>query len=134
MDTDKLTGIIVDAGFQIHKNLGPGLVEKVYHAVFVRDLARTGLFVESNKPVSFDYEGMWFENAFHVDVIVERKIVIELKALEQIKPVHYMQLRTYLRIMELETGFLMNFGEALFKNGVKRVNNIKTWARKRSLS
>lgn len=123
MDIDKVAGIIVDAGFQIHRKLGPGLVEQVYHGVLTHDLPRRGLFVESKTPVSFEYEGLRFENAFVPDIVVERMIVIEVKAVPQILPIHYLQLRTYLRLMNMPVGFVMNFGEALFKNGVKRVIN-----------
>lgn len=121
MDIDKIAGIIVDTGFQIHKKLGPGLVEKVYHTVMSRDLVRRNLFVESKKPISFDYEGMWFENAFTPDLIVERQIVVELKCVMELKPVHYMQLLTYMRLLQCPLGFLMNFKSGLFKDGVKRM-------------
>jgi GxxExxY protein len=123
MDIDKAAGIIVDAGFQIHRKLGPGLTEHIYHTVLSHDLPRRGLFAESKPPISFEYEGLRFENAFIPDIVVERLIVIEVKAVPQILPIHYMQLRTYLRLMNAPLGFLMNFGEALFKNGIKRVTN-----------
>jgi GxxExxY protein len=123
MELEKLATVIVDAGFQIHRKLGPGLVEKVYHTILVRDLDRRGLFVESKIPVSFDYEGLWFEDAFTPDIIVERQIVIELKAASEIKPVFYLQLRTYMRLLDVPLGFLINFGEGLYKNGVKRLTN-----------
>jgi GxxExxY protein len=123
MDIERVATIVVDRGFQIHNKLGPGLIEKVYHAILVRDLSRQRLFVESRKPVSFDYEGLWFTDVLQPDLIVERELVVELKAVPQILPIHYMQLRTYLRVMRLRHGLLMNFGEALFKNGVKRVYN-----------
>ena len=121
MDIDKAAGIIVDAGFQIHRKLGPGLVESVYHTVYARDLTRRGLFVESKKPISFDYEGMWFEDALTPDIIVERQIVLELKSVIKIKPVHFKQLLTYMRLTGCRLGFLINFKTALFKDGVKRV-------------
>lgn len=121
MDTDKVAAIIVDTGFHIHKKLGPGLVEKVYHAVLSRDLTRRGLFVESKKSISFDYEGMWFEDAFTPDLIVERRVVVELKCVTEIKPVHYMQLLTYMRLLGSPLGLLLNFKSGLFKDGVKRM-------------
>jgi GxxExxY protein len=123
MDIEKVAAIIVDTGFHIHRNLGPGLLEKVYHTIFVRDLDRRGLHVESKKSISFDYEGLWFEDAFTPDLIVERRIIVELKAASEIKPVFYLQLRTYMRLLEMPPGFLINFGEAMYKNGVKRLTN-----------
>jgi GxxExxY protein len=121
MDIEEAARIIVDAGFQIHRKLGPGLMESVYHAVYARDLPRRGLFVESKKPISFDYEGMSFENAFTPDIIVERQIVMELKSVLELKPVHYKQLLTYMRLSGCRMGFLINFKTALFKDGVKRL-------------
>jgi GxxExxY protein len=121
MELEKVATIIVDTGFQIHRKLGPGLLEHAYQQVMVRELARRGLFVESQKPVSFDYEGMWIEHAFVADIIVEHAIVIELKSVTEIKPVHLLQLLTYMRLLQYRLGFLLNFKTALFKDGIRRV-------------
>jgi GxxExxY protein len=120
MDIEEAARIIVDAGFQIQE-AGTGIDGAVYHAVYARDLPRRGLFVESKKPISFDYEGMSFENAFTPDIIVERQIVMELKSVLELKPVHYKQLLTYMRLSGCRMGFLINFKTALFKDGVKRL-------------
>jgi iron complex transport system substrate-binding protein len=122
-DLEQIGSIIVDAAFQLHGKLGPGLVESVYHTVYSRDLSRRGLFVESKRPISFDYDGLWFEDAFVPDLIVERCIVIEVKSSPQILPIHYMQLLTYLRLMDLRLGYVVNFGVPLFKGAVRRVVN-----------
>ena len=98
-------------------------MESVYHTVYSRDLSRRGLFVESKKPISFDYDGLWFEDAFVPDLIVERCIVIEVKSSPQILPIHYMQLLTYLRLMDLRLGYVVNFGVPSFKGAVRRVVN-----------
>jgi iron complex transport system substrate-binding protein len=120
-ELNTISGIIVDAGFHIHRKLGPGLFESVYHTVLAHDLARRGLFVESKKYISFEYEGMWFENAFQPDLIVERKVIVELKSVIALGPIHEKQLLTYLRILDLRLGLLINFQTPAFASGIKRV-------------
>ncbi len=123
MDIGALGQLIVDTAYHLHRGLGPGLVESVYSRVYARELARRGLFVERNKKISFEYEGLWFENAFCADLIVENLVIIEVKSVTALAPVHYSQLLTYLRLLDLPVGYLINFGSPLFKAGVKKVVN-----------
>ena len=118
-----ITGTIVDAAFKLHVGLGPGLLESVYHAVLARDLVRRGLHVETEKCISFDYDGMHFESGFRIDLLVERVVIVELKSVEQIAPVHSKQFLTYLRLLRLPVGLLINFGAPRLKDGVQRIIN-----------
>src|SRR5579864_2791707 len=101
-----ITGTIVDAAFKLHVGLGPGLLESVYQAVLARDLVRRGLCVESEKCISFDYDGMHFESGFRIDLLVDRLVIVELKSVEQVVPVHAKQLLTYLRLLRVPVGLL----------------------------
>jgi iron complex transport system substrate-binding protein len=118
-----LSGAIVDAALKLHVGLGPGLLESVYQSVLARDLARRGLHVETGRVVSFEYDGMKFDSGFRVDMLVEDSIVVELKSVEQLSPVHPKQLLTYLRLLRLPVGLLINFGAARLKDGIRRIAN-----------
>lgn len=125
-DMDEITGVIVDAAFKLHTGLGPGLLESVYEMVLARELERRGLKVERQKPVSFEFDGMRFDEGFRVDLLVEDCVVVELKSVEKLAPVHPKQLLTYLRLMNLPVGLLLNFGAGTLKEGIDRVvNNYK---------
>jgi iron complex transport system substrate-binding protein len=123
METDELTGMIVDTAFHIHRDLGPGLLESVYELVLAAALQRRGLKVERQKPVAFTYDGMAFDEGFRVDLLVEERVVVELKSVEKLAPVHAKQLLTYLRLMKLPVGLLINFGAGTLKEGVHRIVN-----------
>ena len=123
MEIDEITGIIVDSAYKIHISLGPGLLESVYEAVLARDLERRGLSVECQKKVSFEYDGMHFDEGLKVDLLVEGKVVVELKSVEQLAPVHGKQVLTYLRLLKLPVGLLINFGAPTFKSGIQRIVN-----------
>jgi GxxExxY protein len=120
---DDITGEIVDAAVKLHKALGPGLLESVYEMVLTRDLQRRGLQVERQKPVSFQYNGLEFEDAFRIDLLVESKVVVEIKSVERPAPVHGMQVLTYLRLMNLPVGLLLNFGAPTLRQGLQRIVN-----------
>ncbi len=129
MTLDDITGEIVDASFRVHHDLGPGLLESVYEAVLSKVLIRRGLAVERQKPICFEYDGIRFDDGFRVDLLVEGRVVVELKSVEKIVPVHSKQLLTYLRLMNLSVGLLINFGAATFKEGLHRiVNNLDSSA------
>jgi|SRR5690606_187568 len=113
----------VDCGYKIHTGLGPGLLESVYEAVLGAALEKRGLKVERQKPVSFSFEGMHFNDGFRVDLLVNDTLLIELKSTEKQNAAHGKQLLTYLRLMNLPLGLLMNFGMGTFKEGVQRVVN-----------
>jgi iron complex transport system substrate-binding protein len=123
MDVDELAAIAVDCGFKVHTSLGPGLLESAYEAVLSHSLARRGLSVERQKPIPIRYEGIILDEGFRADLLVERKLLIELKSAERLAPVHAKQLLTYMRLMNLPVGLLMNFGALTFREGVKRIAN-----------
>lgn len=122
-NTDIITAEIVDAAYKLHKDLGPGLLESVYERLLAKELARRGLKVERQRPVSFEYDGLTLEGGFTVDLLVNESVVVELKAAQKIHPVDQRQLFTYLRILDLEVGLLLNFGDALMKDGIRRIVN-----------
>jgi iron complex transport system substrate-binding protein len=118
--------IAVDCGLRIHRDLGPGLLESVYEAVLANGLQRNGLSVERQKPISFRYDGVRFDEGFRADLMVEDSLIIELKSVERLAPVHGKQLLTYLRLTGQPLGLLMNFGAETFKEGCKRIVNNHT--------
>lgn len=122
-DIDDITGAIVDAAMQIHQKLGPGLLESVYEIVLARKLERRGFRVERQKAVRFEYDGVVFEEGFRADLLVENQVIVELKSVERLAPVHSKQLLTYLRLMRLQVGLLINFGGATLKEGLHRIVN-----------
>ena len=123
MTENEIGKIVVDAAIQVHRALGPGLLESVYEAVLARELTLRGLKVERQVSVSIEYEGLLFDEGFRADIIVEGKVILELKAIEQLHRVHYRQLFTYLKLRGLKLGYLLNFGAALMKEGIFRVIN-----------
>lgn len=122
-DLEDIARIAVDCGFRLHRDLGPGLLESVYEAVLARLLAERGLHVERQKPIAFRYAGLEFNEGLRADLLVESRLIIELKSVEQLAPVHAKQLLTYLRLSGQPLGLLMNFGAATFKEGLKRIVN-----------
>ncbi|MEI7534580.1 MAG: GxxExxY protein [Verrucomicrobiae bacterium] len=114
---------VVDAAFKIHTTLGPGLLESVYEAVLAHELKQRGLQVARQQAIPVVYESVHLEEGFRADLIVEGKVIVELKSVEVISPVHKKQVLTYLRLTNLKLGLLINFGEALIKDGITRVVN-----------
>jgi iron complex transport system substrate-binding protein len=120
---DDITGAVVDTAMRIHIELGPGLLESVYEVVLARSLAKKGFQVEQQKVIRFEYDGMEFDEGFRMDLLVEGRVVVEIKSLETLAPVHSKQLLTYLRLTNLPVGLLINFGAATLKEGLHRVVN-----------
>lgn len=120
---DELASIAVDCGFHIHKELGPGLLESVYEMVLAQALSDQGLNVARQKPVAITFRGLVIADAFRADIIVDDRLIVEIKSVEKSHPVHAKQLLTYLRLTKQPLGLLMNFGCATFREGVKRVAN-----------
>jgi len=114
---------ILDAAFRIHCELGPGLLESVYEAVLARELAGDGFSVTRQQAVPVRYKEMQFDEGFRADLVVNGLVIIELKSVEKLQPVHGKQLLTYLKLMGLKLGLLINFNEALLKDEIKRVVN-----------
>ena len=114
---------IVDACVKVHRLLGPGLLESVYERVLAYELKKRGLQVESQVPIPVSYEGVPFEIGFRADLVVDNCIIVELKSLENVLPVHKKQLLTYLKLSEKNLGLLLNFGCELMKDGIYRIIN-----------
>ena len=123
MTHNEIAAIIVDVALEIHKRLGPGLLESVYEEVLFYELKKRGLQVEKEVPISVEWDDLNIEVGFRADVIVENKVIVELKSVEQVAPVHKKQLLTYLRLADKRLGLLINFGEELLKDGLVRLVN-----------
>jgi GxxExxY protein len=108
---------------RIHQALGPGLLESVYETVLAQQLKRRGFEVQRQRSVSFEFDGMQFDEGFRIDLLVDGRVVVELKSMEKLAPVHSKQLLTYLRLMNLQVGLLINFGASTLKEGLRRVVN-----------
>jgi GxxExxY protein len=120
---EELARVVVDCGYQLHRALGPGLLESAYELLFCAELRARGLSFECQLPVPIEHRGVLIENAFRADILVEGCLLIELKSTEAHAPVHAKQLLTYLRLMKLPLGLLINFGTASYKDGVRRIAN-----------
>lgn len=123
MNENQIGDIVVACAVQLHRDLGPGLFETVYEATLARLLTKKGLSVRRQVPVAIEYEGEKFDEGFRADLIVEDKVIIELKSVEKVNPAHKKQVLTYLRLTGLKLGYLLNFGEALMKDGITRTIN-----------
>ena len=123
MKENEIAAAVVDAAFKIHTTLGPGLFESVYEAALEYELQKRGLRVEHQIGLPVSYEEVKLELGFRVDLIVERKVIVEIKSVEALAPVHKKQLLTYLRLTDLRLGLLINFNVELIKHGVQRVIN-----------
>ena len=123
MHENELSKIIVDAAFKIHTTLGPGLLESVYEVSLAYELEKRGCGVVTQQPIPVIFEEVKLDLGFRADLIVNRKVIIEVKSIEAIAPVHAKQLRTYLRLTDLRLGLLINFNVDLIKDGIKRVVN-----------
>lgn len=123
MNENGLAREIVDASYHVHKKLGPGLLESVYETILAFELEKRGLKVERQVPVSIVCEGIKFDEGFRAYLIVENKVIVELKSVETVVPVHKKQLLTYLRLADKRLGLLINFGAVVIKDGISRVVN-----------
>ena len=123
MTENEIAKIVVDAAFQIHKEMGPGLLESVYEIVLAHVLKKRGLKVERQVPIPIEYDGLKFQEGYRADIVVEGKIIVELKSVENIQPVYKKQLLTYLRLADKRLGLLINFGSELIRDGISRVVN-----------
>ena len=123
MTENEIGKITLDSAFAVHRELGPGLLESVYEAVLAAELLQRELSVERQVPVTIRYKGMTFDEAFRADLVVEEKVIVELKSVERVSEAHKKQVQTYLRLTGCKLGFLLNFGEALMKRGITRVVN-----------
>ena len=123
MTENDIGKIVVDSAIAVHRELGPGLLESVYEVVLAAELQQHGLRVNRQVPISIRYKNMTFDEAFRADLVVDEKVIIELKSVERVSEAHKKQVQTYLRLTGRRLGFLLNFGEALMKRGITRVVN-----------
>ena len=122
-ELDDITEAIIDAAIQIHRDLGPGLLESVYEAVLARALEKRGFHVARQTAVRFEYDGLVFEEGLRTDLIVDHEVIVELKSVERVAPVHAKKLLTYLRLMNKRVGLLLNFGGNTLVEGLRRIVN-----------
>ncbi len=120
---EALTSIVIDCGYHLHRDLGPGLLESAYEMILAKVIEGRGLRIRRQVGIPIEYYGVVIDNAFKIDLLVEDMLLIELKSTERIAPVHAKQLLTYLRLMKLPLGLLMNFGQPTFRSGLQRVAN-----------
>ena len=123
MDIDAISAIVVDECIAIHREFGPGLFENVYEVVLAGRLEARGLMVARQVPISVNFDGQSFDVAFRVDLLVEDRLVLEIKAVEMLSKAHAKQLLTYLRLMKQPVGLLLNFSQATMKDGIRRLVN-----------
>ena len=126
MNENQIGDIVVNAAIAIHRELGPGLLESVYETVLSYELEKRGLKVERQIPVPITYKEIQFNEGFRADIVIEKKVILELKSVENMTAAHRKQLQTYLRLTGCKLGYLLNFGSALMRDGIKRaVNNLE---------
>ena len=125
MGENEIGTIVVESAIHVHRTLGPGLLETVYEAVMERQLTWAGLQVERQVPIPIRFEGLEFEEGFRADLLLNRRVILELKSVEKVHPVHKKQVLTYLRLTDLKLGYLLNFGDELMKDGISRIINGK---------
>ncbi len=123
MTENQIGKVVVDAAVSVHRELGPGLLESVYEAVLAHELRKRGLRVDRQVSVPIEYNDIRFDEGFRADLIVEGKVILELKSVETVSSAHKKQVLTYLRLTGLRLGFLLNFGEALIRDGITRMVN-----------
>jgi GxxExxY protein len=123
MTENEIAQVVVDAAYQIHTRLGPGLLESVYEALLSYELKKRGLHVDCQAPVPLIYDSVVLDVGFRADLIVEGKVIVELKSVEIVAPVHKKQLLTYLKVADKRLGLLINFGAPLIKDGITRIVN-----------
>jgi len=127
MELNKISEIIIGKAIEVHKALGPGLLESTYEACLKYELLQSGLKVENQKSMSIIYKGIKIDCGYRLDLIIEDSVIIELKSIELVLPIHKAQLLSYLRLAGLNLGLLINFNADILKNGIVRVvNNYKT--------
>ena len=123
MKENEIGTIVIESAIAVHRELGPGLLETVYEVVLARELQDRGLNVERQVPVAIQYKDIRFDEGFRADIIVDSKVILELKSVEHASTAHKKQVQTYLRLTGCKLGYLINFGEALMKAGITRCVN-----------
>jgi len=122
-DIDEISGEVLDVSIKLHRELGPGLMESVYESILGAKLERCGYSVDRQKPIDIQYDGLIFKAAFRIDLLVEGRLLVEIKSIDRIGAVHAKQLLTYLRLTKQPVGLLINFGGATLREGFRRLVN-----------
>lgn len=123
MTENEISKIVVDLCFKIHKQYGPGLFESVYEEIFCYEWEKTGIAFSKQHPIPLIHETIKMDAGFRADVIIDNKVIVELKSIETLAPVHYKQIQTYLKLTGCKLGLLVNFNVALIKDGIHRIVN-----------
>jgi GxxExxY protein len=123
LEEDRIAKEVVDAAVKLHQQFGPGVYESVYEPLMVYELEKRGFDVRNQIAAPLVYDGIKFDVGFTMDVVVSERVILELKSIERLQPTHFKQLLTYLRLTGLRLGLLINFGEAVLKNGIHRIVN-----------
>lgn len=125
-DIEELAALTIDCGLRIHRELGPGLLESVYETVLASSLIAKGIKVDRQVPIAIEFQGLAFAEGFRADLLVEGRLIVEVKSVDRLMPVHGKQLFTYLRLTKQSLGVLLNFGGATFREGIRRIVNNHT--------
>ncbi len=132
MNENEIGRVVVDSAYQVHRKLGPGLLESVYEVALAHELRKRGLAVERQLPIPIVYDGIQFDEGFRADLVIENSVILELKSVEEVHRVHKKQLLTYLRLADKRLGYLINFGAELIKDGISRIaNGVEDWGERR---
>lgn len=123
MNENEISKLIFDAGLRVHRSLGPGLLESAYEECLYYELCKSGFLIEKQKPMPLIYDEVKLDVGYRIDIMVERKVVIEIKSVDALNDIHLAQVLTYLKLSQCKLGLLINFNTLLFKNGIKRVIN-----------
>ena len=123
MTENEISKVVVDAALKVHKALGPGLLESVYEIVLAHELRNRGLDVQRQLSVPIRYENIHFDEGFRADLVIEQKVIVEIKSVEMAQRVHKKQVLTYLRLADMRLGLLINFGTELIRDGITRLVN-----------
>jgi GxxExxY protein len=123
MTENQIGSVVIEAAIAVHRKLGPGLLETVYEVILARELVDRGLKVDRQVPVAITYNGIRFDEGFRADLVVEGKLILELKSVERVSAAHKKQVQTYLRLTGCKLGYLLNFGEDVMKTGITRCVN-----------
>ena len=123
MNENEIGKIIVDCAVRLHKELGPGLLESVYEVLLAHEIKEKGLKIRRQVPIPIEYKGITFDEGFRADILVEEKVILELKSVESTSKAHKKQVLTYLKLTNIKLGYLLNFGAALMKDGITRMVN-----------
>ncbi|CAA9195828.1 GxxExxY protein [Flavobacterium collinsii] len=123
MSENELSRIVFDCALKVHQTLGPGLLESAYEECLVYELKKTGLEIEKQKPLPLIYEKVKLDIGYRLDIIIENKVILEIKSVDALNEIHFAQLLTYLKLTNCKLGLLINFNVVLIKNGIRRVVN-----------